>query len=441
MEIHSLEQLRSGNYKKATVIKISQALTAFPEEIFEFTETLEILDLSGNLLSEIPESILSFKKLKILFLSNNHFTQFPLVLGKSTTLSMIGFKSNNIHTIPEGSFPETLQWLILTNNCIEHLPASIGKCTLLQKVALAGNKLTQLPPEMANCRNLGLLRISANNLKELPQWLLTLPKLAWLAYSGNPCTDTLIASQPLPEIHWKDISLMEQLGEGASGVISKATLHTDVFPVEKNEVAIKIFKGEVTSDGYPEDEMSISTCIPLHTNLVRVLGKISHHPQKKDGLIFQLIPASYRNLGIPPSFATCTRDTFKKETSFSLNAILKIVAAIADAAQQLHTHGIMHGDLYAHNILIDQEANALFGDFGAATPYTIDGTNAKLLQGIEVRAFGYLMEDLLNHITETDKQLTATHRLIKLKESCLNPDSLSRPDFKTITRSLNNLFS
>ena len=439
MEIQSLEQLHSNTFPNVTRITISSQLKSFPKELFKYTETLEILDLSNNLLSEVPDEIVQFKKLKILFLSNNQFTVFPLILGQCRKLSMIGFKSNSIGFIPEHAFPETLQWLILTNNCVESLPASIGKCLPLEKVALAGNKLSSLPIEMADCKNLALLRISVNRFKELPEWLLNMPKLAWLAYSGNPCAYKKTASKKLPEITWDNISVMEKLGEGASGIISKAKITAGNVGRDHEYVAVKVFKGEVTSDGYPEDEIHISACLPHHKNLVKVLGKLHKHPEKKEGLVFELIPAEYKNLGIPPSFATCSRDTFKEGTTFRLHEIIRILKAIADASLKLHANGIMHGDLYAHNTLIDNAANTLFGDFGAATAYDLMNDDAKKLERIEVRAFGYMIDDLLNHADHETKNSEAMHLLVELKRMCLVDEILLRPDFDHITQSLENI--
>lgn len=439
MEIRSLEQLVSNTFPNVTRITISAQLKSFPKELFKYTETLEILDLSDNLLSEVPDEIVQFKKLRILFLSNNQFTIFPIILGQCRKLSMIGFKSNRIGFIPEHAFPETLQWLILTNNCVEKLPASIGKCLPLQKVALAGNKLDNLPIEMADCKNLALLRISANHFKTLPQWLFSMPKLAWLAYSGNPCAYKKTASKKLPEINWNDISVMEKLGEGASGIISKAKITVGNISTDKEYVAIKVFKGEVTSDGYPEDEIHISACLPHHKSLVKVLGKVYNHPEKKEALVFDLIPAGYKNLGMPPSFATCSRDTFKEGTVFTLTDILKVLRSIAGATQQLHMNGIMHGDLYAHNTLIDDQANTLFGDFGAATAYDRSLDMAKTLHRIEVRAFGYMIDDLLHYVDPETHNSQALHQLVELKRICLMDEVLLRPDFNHIIQYLGKI--
>lgn len=437
MEIRSLEQLHSNTFPHVNRISISAQLTSFPKSLFLYTETLEILDLSHNLLDHVPDEIVRFKKLKILFLSNNRFTEFPLILGQCCSLSMIGFKSNAISYIPEHAFPETLQWLILTNNKVEYIPASIGNCRPLEKVALAGNKLKHLPEEMAACKNLALLRISANNFEALPDWLLLMPKLAWLAYSGNPCS--LIRKEKiLPATAWENLKILETLGEGASGVISKSEIKSGEFEGH-HTVALKLFKGEVTSDGYPEDEMKLSSLLPAHPHLVRVLGKISGHPEQKEGLIFELIPAGYRNLGLPPSFSTCSRDTFREGTTFKVKEILSVLTAVADVALQLHENGILHGDLYAHNTLINDTGHSIFGDFGAATAYAVSSEHAKSLERIEVRAFGNMAEDLLLQLHPEEKNSEQVHELLKLKEICLLDEVLLRPDFRHVCEKLEGL--
>lgn len=439
MEIRSLDQLQSNTFPLVSRITISEGLTTFPSELFRYSDSLEILDLSNNLLDHVPDSIVRFKKLRILFLSGNRFTEFPQVLGQCTSLSMIGFKSNQIRFIPEHAFPENLRWLILTDNQLEFIPASIGRCKPLEKVALAGNKLRDLPDAMQNCNNLALLRISANCFETLPRWLLSMPRLAWLAYSGNPCA-AIPPPKSLPLLDWDQLQVMELLGQGASGVISKAQVKTGTFQGE-HLLAVKIFKGDVTSDGYPADEMKLSALLPLHQHLVQVLGQISAHPEEKDGLVFKLIPAGYRNLGLPPDFNSCSRDTFKPGTVFHLRDIVSVLRAVADVSSSLHNNGILHGDLYAHNTLINNTGHTIFGDFGAATYYERASENSKSLERLDVRAFGNLMDDLLNHLHTEERQLPAVHELHLLKKICLLNEVLLRPDFHYILDKLNMLQS
>ncbi len=50
----------------------------------------------------------------------------------SAQLSMIGFKSNQISSVPATSLPPLLRWLILTDNHISQLPDELGERPLLQ---------------------------------------------------------------------------------------------------------------------------------------------------------------------------------------------------------------------------------------------------------------------------------------------------------------------
>jgi hypothetical protein len=433
--MQTLKQLISGELKGTKTLKLSCGITSFPQHIFELADTLEILDLSGNNLSELPSNFHELKKIKIAFFSENIFSQFPEVLSKCENLTMIGFKSNQIQTISETAFPKSLRWLILTNNQIEKLPKSIGDCKDLQKVALAGNKLTSLPDEMAQCQNIELLRISANYIAELPEWLLSLPKLAWLAYSGNPCCVQLTQKNTIQEIEWDEFSLNEKLGEGASGVIYKANWNNP----HSNQiiVAIKLFKGEVTSDGYPEDEINTCLSIGNQKNLVKVLGKIKNHPQKTSGLVFELIPPNYFNLGHPPNFETCTRDTFTIKYTFDHTLI--ILKNIANACHHLHSRGIMHGDLYAHNTLIDEQGNTILGDFGAASIYDLKSNHTHKFEKLDVRAYGYLIEDLLLNLLDDNSFLEHKERLKKIKNDCLKTEIINRPSFSEIINELNTI--
>jgi len=432
--MNTYEELRSGHLAGAMKLSLSEDLDTFPMEIFDLADSLEFLDLSGNCLDRLPEDFGRLRKLRILFLSDNLFRQFPAVLSNCSRLTMIGFKSNRIMDIPEGAFPTELRWLILTDNRIETLPRSIGKLSGLQKLMLAGNRITTLPDTMQQCRKLELIRLSANALEHLPDWLFEMHRLSWLACAGNPCTSLPVPdTEELAEIAWEEISLHEVLGEGASGVISRGRIN------ETEHAAVKVFKGSVTSDGYPSDEMTASIAAGTHHNLNTPHSKIAQHPEQKEALVFPLIPSIYCNLGNPPSFETCTRDTYDKEAKFSLSLLLRILSDVASAALHLHQRGVNHGDLYAHNILIDKEGHSLLGDFGAATCYERSLYGRKF-EHLEVRAFGCLMEDLLERcMAANETEMEKISKLKKIKDSCLRERVGERPSFDAIYHVLSTL--
>lgn len=413
--METLEKLRSGDLTGCKRLDLSCALTEFPREILELAETLEILNLSGNLLAELPEDFGRLRKLRILFCSDNAFTHLPAVLGDCPELEMIGFKANRMENIDPAAFPGRLRWLILTENQIEFLPSSIGKCHRLQKLMLAGNRLSRLPDEMAGCVNLELVRLAANRFREFPEWLFRLPRLAWLALGGNPW-ETTGGSPLMDEVDWNEIEKGEILGEGASGLIHKARWRD-------TEVALKIFKGGMTSDGLPDSEMVACLAAGNHPNLIGSLGRITNHPEGRHGLLMPLVDPGFTNLAGPPDFETCTRDVYPADLRLDLKEVRRVALDIASVARHLHVRGVMHGDLYAHNILRNGEGSCLLGDFGAASQVP----SCAAAEHIEVRAFGILLAELLERL-----DAGIPPELAKLRDRCISPVVEDRPGFREI---------
>lgn len=452
-----LKQLKAGqltsayraiqNLEPITRLTIAEELTEFPREILELADSLEILDLSNNKLSELPDDLDRLVNMRILFLTSNAFTSIPAILAACPKLEMISFKSNKLTQFDEDVLPVDTRWLILTDNQITRLPESMGKLHRLQKLALAGNCLTQLPETMAQCKNLELARLSANQFGEMPDWLFEMPKLAWLAFSGNEfnrvAEDSEIISS-VPEVPLANICLGEVLGEGASGLIYQGDWieQPECLAGTDKTVAVKIFKGTVTSDGYAQDELNCCLTVGEHENLIKVVAQLDQsHQERQDaekrlGLVMELIPSSYSNLGLPPSLQSCTRDTFKEGTVFELDIIAKVAVQMANTMAFLHEKGISHGDMYAHNTMINQQGDMLFGDFGAATNLnTVAQSQKDAMERIEVRAFGNLLDDMLTRMSHSsastaDETIVAT--LTALRDQSLLGDVSQRPSFVEI---------
>lgn len=430
--MNTLAQLKAGQLAGIKRLDLSCGLTEFPPEIFELADSLEILNLTGNALSRLPDDLHRLTHLRVLFCSENAFTELPECLGQCANLSMIGFKANQISHVPAAALPPLLRWLILTDNHISELPDELGERPLLQKLMLAGNRLTSLPQSLVNCKNLELLRIASNRFAQLPEWLLTLPSLTWLAYAGNPVemAVAVLADDATPDIAWSELELAEVLGEGASGVIRKALWKPAAKPV-----AVKLYKGTITSDGSPLHEMQACIAAGLHPNLIKVEGRVVGHPDDQAALVMHLIDPSYRNLAALPSLASCTRDIYEPGTRFSLEVALRMARGIASVAAHLHRHGITHGDLYGHNILWNEAGDCLLGDFGAASFHaTADTEETRALQRIEVRAFGVLLGELLERV-----EAGVSDELVVLQERCCQPNVLARPAFNEIETALQTL--
>jgi hypothetical protein len=397
----NLEQLRAST-QALSRISLAENLLTFPQELYAHADSLEFLDLSNNRLSSLPHDFWRFSKLRTLFMSNNAFTQCPEVLGQCQQLDILGLKSNQICELSSASLPSSLRWLILTDNQLEHLPEQIGQLRQLKKLMLAGNRLKVLPETLCQCANLQLLRLSANQLKEFPEVVLQLPQLAWLAFSGNPFCLKSEGEDHIPQVRRSELQLHEKLGQGASGVISRATWCNPKLGLA-NQVAIKVFKGQVTSDGYPLDELQACLWAGEHSNLAKPLAQI--HDSEGSALVMELIPTTYRNLGLPPSLETCTRDIFPENFELSLDRIVHYHTQMLAVVEHLESLKIIHGDLYAHNILVNDAGHLLFGDFGAASFYAnLSPFQQEQLRIIERRAFSHLLDDLLKVCREEDRQ-------------------------------------
>jgi len=400
--LNTLAQLRAGRLAGATHLDLRHCeLDEFPREILGLADTLVTLDLSFNRLRALPDDLPRLRALRTLFCSSNPFETLPAVLGRCEGLDIVGFKANAIAHVPAESIPAGLRWLILSDNRIEAMPESLGDCHGLMKLALAGNRLARLPHGIARCERLELLRLSANRFERLedalPDGLLALPRLTWLAYAGNPFNAAqearALEATPIAAIPWPELQLGELLGEGASGHIWSARWH----PAGGGDraVAVKLFKGAVTSDGLPGSEMAACIAADVHAHVIGVEGRIAGHPQGAQGLVMGLIPPRYRSLAGPPSLASCTRDVYAADARFTPAQAQAIARGAGDALAHLHAQGLMHGDFYAHNLLVDDDAHALLGDFGAAS-FLPDGdpARAEALKRIDRRALDVLVEEL-----------------------------------------------
>ncbi|MCD9570566.1 leucine-rich repeat-containing protein kinase family protein [Pseudomonas protegens] len=435
----TLAQLRAGQLAGIKRLDLSCGLTEFPREIFDLADSLEILNLSGNALSSLPEDLHRLTRLRILFCSDNRFSEVPACLGQCLQLSMIGFKANRIERVPAAALPPQLRWLILTDNRIAELPEELGQRPLLQKLMLAGNRLSRLPESLGQCHRLELLRIAANRLTELPPFLLALPRLTWLAYAGNPLESEADATalESTPTILWSELTLEQRLGEGASGVIHQAQWQPAGLP--PRAVAVKLYKGEMTSDGSPLHEMNACISAGLHPNLIRVEGRILDHPQGQNGLVMQLIDKSFANLAALPSLDSCSRDIYPDDARFNADVTLGIARGIASVGAHLHAQGITHGDLYGHNTLWNAQGDCLLGDFGAASFHAQDDTvQSRALQRLEVRAFGILLEELLER-QDGSLSLGQQQKLAALVQRCCQPEVLARPGFTQVCEELAGL--
>lgn len=74
-----------------------------------------------------------------------------------------------------------------------------------------------------------------------------------------------------------------------------------------------------------------------------------------------------------------------------------MLACVRSALVHLHAQGVLHGDLYAHNILWQPDTgDAKLSDLGAATlTHGLPADQVAQLQAMEWRAFAHLESEVL----------------------------------------------
>uniref|UniRef100_A0A7S2QSU6 Protein kinase domain-containing protein n=1 Tax=Norrisiella sphaerica TaxID=552664 RepID=A0A7S2QSU6_9EUKA len=376
-----------------------------PEAISKCSNLVK-LDVGCNKLTDLPQSLAKLPKLKILFATGNLIETIPKVLKDIKALTMISLMRNSLTRVDCEDLPLGTQWLIMTSNKISEIK-NIGRLKKLQKCMLSHNQLKELPPDLKECSSLQMLRAANNKLETIPKEIYEAPRMAWIALSGNPCTSKLAAKAEAKsgegDIDFDKMSIGSVIGGGSGGKVYEALwMSHDAQPKQQHKkVAVKLFPGGQFSDGTAKDEWMLNKVLPPHANILSSLGSFR---EPKLGIIFELIEGATA-IGGPPSFDTCTRDTSPKDgKALEPQFALKVAMAVCNACRHLHKHNITHGDVYLHNTLRDHAGDVKLSDFGAAFMYPED--LKPYIEGIEVRAFGWLLSDLLQF---SSKRMTDLH--------------------------------
>ncbi|XP_070534918.1 leucine-rich repeat-containing protein 58-like [Ptychodera flava] len=186
-------------------------ISIIPRSIEQFKNLIE-LDVSSNRLKYISDEITSLSRLKkftaknnlldnesfpkelgkcqqleVVNLSGNQLTEFPMELTKILTLRELYLGGNHIGNLPvELDNLQNLEILYLGGNQLVEIPATLGNLASLTSLGLSDNKLKQLPSELAKLKNLQSLSLHNNLLTTLPPQIIKLKYLGELSLRGNP---------------------------------------------------------------------------------------------------------------------------------------------------------------------------------------------------------------------------------------------------------------
>ncbi|KAE8686811.1 BRASSINOSTEROID INSENSITIVE 1-associated receptor kinase 1 [Hibiscus syriacus] len=329
-----------------------------PEDLGNLTNLVS-LDLYLNSLSgHIPSTLGKLQKLRFLRLNNNTLTgQIPMPLTTIMSLQVLDLSNNKL----EGDIPVNGSFSLFT-------PISFSNNRLNNPPPAPPPPITPTAPIPSGNSATGAI---AGGVAAGAALLFAAPAIVLAWWRKRKPEDHFfdVPAEEDPEVHLgqlKRFSLRELqvatdnfsnkniLGRGGFGKVYKGRL------ADGSLVAVKRLKEERTQGGELQFQTEVEMIsMAVHRNLLRLRGFCMTPTERL--LVYPFM--------VNGSVASCLRERPESQAPLDWAIRKRIALGAARGLAYLHDHcdpKIIHRDVKAANILLDEEFEAVVGDFGLA---------------------------------------------------------------------------
>ncbi|KAF2581006.1 hypothetical protein F2Q68_00006526 [Brassica cretica] len=330
-----------------------------PEQLGNLTELVSLDLYLNNLSGPIPKSLGRLQKLRFLRLNNNSLSgEIPRSLTAVLSLQVLDLSNNPL----TGDIPVNGSFSLFT-------PISFANTNLTPLPASPPPPISPTPPSPAGSNR--ITGAIAGGVAAGAALLFAVPAIALALWRRKKPQDHFfdVPAEEDPEVHLgqlKRFSLRELqvasdnfsnrniLGRGGFGKVYKGRL------ADSTLVAIKRLKEERTQGGELQFQTEVEMIsMAVHRNLLRLRGFCMTPTER-------LLVYPYMANG---SVASCLRDRPESQPALDWPKRQGIALGSARGLAYLHDHcdpKIIHRDVKAANILLDEDFEAVVGDFGLA---------------------------------------------------------------------------
>ncbi|KAE8670063.1 BRASSINOSTEROID INSENSITIVE 1-associated receptor kinase 1 [Hibiscus syriacus] len=329
-----------------------------PEELGNLTELVSLDLYLNELTGDIPTTLGNLKKLRFLRLNNNTLAgTIPLSLTAIDTLQVLDLSNNQLR----GDVPVNGSFSLFT-------PISFANNQLNNPPPAPPPPIPPTPPAQSGISSTGAI---AGGVAAGAALLFAVPAIVLALWRKRTPQDHFfdVPAEEDPEVHLgqlKRFSLRELqvatdnfsnrniLGRGGFGKVYKGRL------ADGSLVAVKRLKEERTQGGELQFQTEVEMIsMAVHRNLLRLRGFCMTPTERL--LVYPFM--------VNGSVASCLRERSESQPALDWAIRKRIALGSARGLAYLHDHcdpKIIHRDVKAANILLDEEFEAVVGDFGLA---------------------------------------------------------------------------